>query len=122
MKIRSGFVSNSSTSSFIIAVDKEKLIDPFIIKVEFNLSDFVQETLKTPQEVEDYIESKSKITARQATLLRNEVKKGKVILMGDIDCEGLRDSNPQVARIIDNGILNDLLNLETNVLFYGRES
>lgn len=122
MKIRSGFVSNSSTSSFIVTVDKEKMYDPLIVKLEVNLSDFVDETIMTPEELDRYIKHNyDKLTAREADNLRSVIKEGKAILMGCMDVECMRDSNPRLARLIDSGGMQALLELECNVLFWGRK-
>ena len=52
MKIRSGFVSNSSSSSFILASDKQ--LDEMTITVTFKLGSIVEETLKTKDDVYRY--------------------------------------------------------------------
>ena len=54
MKIREGFVSNSSSSSFVVAVSKDQIDIPIIIKA--NLNDFVEKTISTPEELREYFE------------------------------------------------------------------
>ena len=49
MKVRNGFVSNSSSSSFIIATDKKgsKNSIPLEIKVEIDLKKYIDESIST---------------------------------------------------------------------------
>jgi len=50
MKIRSGFVSNSSSSSFIIASDKPT----FTIRMEVDIQKYSTAVVKTKNELDDY--------------------------------------------------------------------
>jgi len=50
MKIRNGFVSNSSSSSFVIASKAQP-----VYTVTVNLADYANDTLKTEEEVREYI-------------------------------------------------------------------
>ena len=54
MKTRLGFVSNSSSSSFILAVPKNTVRLSVSVKTSVNLFGFVQEVLKTRKDVIDY--------------------------------------------------------------------
>ena len=54
MKTRLGFVSNSSSSSFILAVPKNTVRLSVSVKTSVNLFDFVQEVMKTRKDVIDY--------------------------------------------------------------------
>lgn len=51
MKMRTGFVSNSSSSSFVIAVTSE---DKAKVKIEMDLTPCVERTIKTIEELEAY--------------------------------------------------------------------
>jgi len=55
MKIRSGFVSNSSSSSFVLAT-KNKHLEEVKIKIEVTLDQVGAEMLSNMNEVESYIE------------------------------------------------------------------
>lgn len=52
MKTRAGFVSNSSSSSFVISVPKN--VKPSAT-IRINLEDFIDETIKTKEELEQYM-------------------------------------------------------------------
>ena len=54
MKIRHGFVSNSSSSSFILAMPKNSNSKKIDFVIEGNLSQYVEETLKTKKDVIAY--------------------------------------------------------------------
>jgi hypothetical protein len=52
MKRRQGFVSNSSSSSFIIAVDKD--VENKDIRIEISIEDCIEKRLSTIEEVQKY--------------------------------------------------------------------
>jgi hypothetical protein len=55
MKLRIGFVSNSSSSSFIIAVKKGcKPTGTIVIKKEVDLNNYVSETIETAEDLYEY--------------------------------------------------------------------
>ncbi len=98
MKIRHGFVSNSSSSSFIIAVKDENV--PTKINIEADLKDLDTEIFNTFEEyiehfaeewgqsVDEFIkENKEEETFMQVKRL---FKEGKIIIKGNVssdDCE-----------------------------------
>lgn len=51
MKVRNGFVSNSSSSSFIISTDQEEVK----INIEVDLTKFIKATIKTKEELDKYL-------------------------------------------------------------------
>ncbi len=53
MRVRLGFVSNSSSSSFVLSTDKP--LDELTVTMSFKLATVVEQTLKTKQEVDEYI-------------------------------------------------------------------
>jgi hypothetical protein len=53
MKQRGGFISNSSSSSFIIAVPKDGKLT---ISIEVNLEDVLKHRFSTKEQLEEYIE------------------------------------------------------------------
>jgi hypothetical protein len=57
MKLRSGFVSNSSSSSFIVARDKDAP-DKIEIKIVVDVEELASETLLTKEDVEWYLDEK----------------------------------------------------------------
>ena len=56
MKIRTGFVSNSSSSSFVLSVPKKKNLDKVKIEIEANLEDYLQDRITSKLELDDYMD------------------------------------------------------------------
>ena len=57
MKIRLGFVSNSSSASFIVAVDKKAKKVMAKIVVEVDLAEYVEKRIKTVEDLDAYRKS-----------------------------------------------------------------
>jgi hypothetical protein len=53
MKIRNGFVSNSSSSSFVVAVKDTTKIK---LEIDVDLADYADKIIATEQELKDYFE------------------------------------------------------------------
>ncbi len=107
MKIRQGFVSNSSSSSFIVAVDKEKSNGIIEVAVKVNLADF-GDVLTTEQQVHDAfndywgkeeLEEDSWVGEKYRKAIA-AVKAGKVILFGQVSNE----DTPEEYVIYEKGI------------------
>jgi hypothetical protein len=105
MKIRKGFVSNSSSSSFIVAVDPS--VNPkgcVTIQVEVELSDMGR-TLRNEQEVIKYCKEHyySDDNEYKEKML-STVKEGKFVIIGEF----ASDSDDVVERMLcDNGLTID---------------
>lgn len=103
MKIRSGFVSNSSSSSFIVATDDEQGHVELVIKV--NLSNY-GEVLKTKEEVDAYFYERwgqydeSEWVKEKLHTCLDAIARGKVIIAGDFT----DDSDGEEAFLCNNGI------------------
>ena len=54
MKIRTGFVSNSSSSSFIVAAPPQKDSTKVTITIEVDLAEYANTTIKTVEELIEY--------------------------------------------------------------------
>ena len=109
MKTRTGFVSNSSSSSFIIAAKKR---DKLTVTVEINLGDFVTEIISTEKELVAYILErngeetleealKSEYTKEQYDQMLAAIKAGKEVYIGDVGSEG---ENGLELMIYQNGL------------------
>jgi hypothetical protein len=114
---RLGFVSNSSSSSFVAAISKDTdTVVEFTIKV--NILDYVDETIKTLEELDAYElnnytqygdDSFTKEKIKWAEL----IKSGKSIIIGSASNEG----TPEEGFLCDMGLNNaakahDLIVLE----------
>lgn len=55
MKIRNGFVSNSSSSSFIISAHPKQSLKT-TITIEANINNYVKQTINTIEELQEYLE------------------------------------------------------------------
>lgn len=96
MKLRSGFVSNSSSSSFIVSVKGGKPI--VTLQVEVDLSKYGEEISTKKQLIEyfeDYhgLDSEEKILAEEYTsdnyrTMLSEIEKGNVVIVGSFSSEG----------------------------------
>ncbi len=54
MKIRTGFVSNSSSSSFVIAAKPKETLTAYL-KAEIDIADYVRDSISSIEELEKYI-------------------------------------------------------------------
>ncbi len=95
MKVRTGFVSNSSSSSFIIAVKDESV--PTKINIEADLKDLDTEIFNTVEEyiehfAEEWGQSVDEFIKEEETFMQVKrlFKEGKIIIKGNVssdDCE-----------------------------------
>ncbi len=92
MKIRIGFVSNSSSSSFVISIPKEMENRPlpFYIKVDGDLKDHTNWTIHNGRELSDYIsEYNLDSEGERVCAMRKAIENGRVVLVGNFcDEEG----------------------------------
>jgi hypothetical protein len=78
MKIRNGFVSNSSSSSFIVAVDKGQR-GKFTLTLEVDLEKYLERRLSSLEDLGKYIKEWNKENYEQ---IKSEIEKGRDILVG----------------------------------------
>ncbi len=109
MKIRNGFVSNSSSSSFLISAKDGE--DPKI-KIEIGLSQYVEDTLVTVKDVREYIKNQEFVDTDEEIDAEIEsdnrykkmlqaIDKGNVIYLGEVSDEM---DDPISAMLCHNGL------------------
>jgi len=103
MKYRTGFVSNSSSSSFIIAAKpKERLVAN--LKTEIDVADYVRDSISSIEELEKYIVKKHSwgnskksckeildgdtYTKEEYDKIKDFILKGLVVHIGDASSDG----------------------------------
>lgn len=95
MKIRSGFVSNSSSSSFIISGSKES-IESGIITVRVELASLIRRMISTKEELDKYFEYEYGMNWREDgdffvgmyDAAIKAIESGEVLAIGSISSEG----------------------------------
>ena len=120
MKIRNGFVSNSSSSSFIVAATPKKATIKFTIEVD--LEKYAQDVLKTEKDVIRYfhdryrseIEDEEDYVINQYTKALDAVKQGKHILCGSFSSDG---GEALEMFLCDNGIKVEDGNTDVEVIY-----
>jgi len=87
MKIRKGFVSNSSSSSFIVAVDP--MVNPkgrVTIQIDVDLNEMGR-TLRNEQEVKDYCKDRYYGDNEYEQKMLAAVKAGKFVIIGEFSSD-----------------------------------
>jgi len=82
LRFKGDFVTNSSSTSFIISAKKTLDREEMNAKIEIsiNLNDYICKTLSTEKEVIDYFcEDESYFDSDRGIIIREELKKGNVI-------------------------------------------
>jgi predicted Holliday junction resolvase-like endonuclease len=105
MKVRSGFVSNSSSSSFIVAVEGNTKVT---LKVEVDLAE-LGKILKTEDDVRDAFNEywgkeemeEDEWVAEKYRKCVDAIKNGKIVIFGDVANDS---DNPLEAYMYDAGI------------------
>lgn len=97
MKTRNGFVSNSSSSSFILAIPKESAKDKVQFKIEGDLTKYADETLKTKKDVIAYFKDDLCCNEDDENFIKalEAIDKGFVVIVGSLSDES--DDPIQVA-------------------------
>ena len=107
MKLRSDFVSNSSSSSFVVAVDSQAKIDNVKIVINFDLESLVEETLTTEEEVKIYFSEEYEVNVEEPAddywgdafkEALEAVSSGKKILIGSVCSDGESIENLLMTR------------------------
>jgi hypothetical protein len=106
MKLRKGYVSNSSSSSFIVSIPKGKEND-FFIKVPVNLESYATHIIDTKEELDkeftyrlEYWGNKEYVETNYNKCLE-AINRGERVLLGDFDSDS---TDPVEHFLCDNGI------------------
>jgi len=118
MKIRIGFVSNSSSSNFVLAVPKEN--NNLEITLKFDIRDLVDTTIVTKKELDiwatDYYgkrEHWSDYEVERYNTYLNALEQGKIILEGTISNDSCGDTEGIELMLMSGTLrLRDMLNSE----------
>jgi hypothetical protein len=133
MKIRNGFVSNSSSSSFILALNDYKKDDKIKIVVELDLSKKITHIISNKEELDkyfidyyylknvniEYIFAENKELKKDYYKLLSFLDQGKTVLVGDVSNEGW-DSDLLDNVIMNRGIKDYLVDKNIEVIEDGR--
>ena len=105
MKIRNGFVSNSSSSSFIVAAKKGKTT--IKMEIEIDLEDYTQHTISNVKELLAYYkdECDGDVNPEQDEDFREQLADGKIIYIGQFCSDG---DNMLEQYLCDQGLPNTI--------------
>lgn len=122
MKTRNSFVSNSSSSSFILAL-KDKKTRKITVHLEVNLDELTDRIISKPQELEeawlsDYgyddidelFEDYGENYRKRYEKCLEALEQGKTIMMGSVSNE---DYNPLSMLLYDRGIAQNIEEIKT---------
>ena len=90
MKIRNGFVSNSSSSSFIVALAK-KLNGKIKLTIEVDLNSHVESAIDNIDDLNGYYVRNYTADYKNDTIYQNAkkaIEEGKVVFMGEFNSDG----------------------------------
>ena len=115
MKIRSGFVSNSSSSSFVVAVKEGET--KITVTTEFDLADSARATCRTIEDlnehfleewayghdsIEEFLNDSEEVWATEHYKKAKEaIENGKVVMFGSFESYG---EGPVESMLCDNGL------------------
>jgi hypothetical protein len=108
MKVRKCLVSNSSSSSFILAC--KNYPEKFKIEIEIDMNDLIQQTIDNEKDWIEYLKDEychpddiNEWSKEEQQVYKNGMKllrKNQVLLIGSVSCD---DNNPLSRVLYDNG-------------------
>jgi len=121
MKTRSGFVSNSSSSSFIVTCDKEKLTDGSLhVKIDIDLTELFDVVIKNEADLKNNFEKleRYELSLERYEEIKNELRRGRVVCLGRHSNEDDRFEAPLNSTTFVQELLEQ--HADIDVLSFGR--
>ena len=114
MKVRSSFVSNSSSSSFVVGITKDTSTK-VTLQIEIDLQDFADYTIKNMQDLNDYMQEEMYVgdyvyedwdsfEQDMYDSIKKLIEKGKIVILGTVSDE----NDATEAMLCRNGFGNSI--------------
>lgn len=105
MKIRTGFVSNSSSSSFVVALDSQNTKTTVTVSFDIDLESHSDHRISTIEELDEYYDYEWGERNGSYKKCKKAIKAGKIILVGSFTDES--DEAKEVF-LCDNGLKGNI--------------
>jgi len=116
MKIRNGFVSNSSSSSFIVASSSDKINQEFDLTIRISLENYIQTIINNEKDLNSYFKENygeafldGKYTKQIYEKCLKALEENKVVAFGSFSNDTF---NPVETMLCEMGIPKNIENLD----------